>query len=113
MVINGFFFFIGLVYRDWPFFVDDIKYYKTLNQWSFSEGRRSEYYKVTNNKLVEEYYPDCPSKGWRSPVERCEFKRKVGKKRARLITNLNDMYSVEQMVELVEIKETEIFIAML
>ncbi len=88
----------------------DIKYYKTLNQWTFSDGRRSEFYRITNNKVVEEYYSD---KGWSSPVEKCQFKRKVGRKRARLITNLNDMYSVEQMIELVEIKETEVFVELL
>ncbi len=88
----------------------DIKYYKTLNQWTFSDGRRSEFYRITNNKVVEEYYFD---KGWSSPVEKCQFKRKVGRKRARLITNLNDMYSVEQMIELVEIKETEVFVELL
>jgi len=90
--------------------VGDIKYYKTLNQWTFSDGRRSEFYRITNNKVVEEYYFD---KGWSSPVEKCQFKRKVGRKRARLITNLNDMYSVEQMIELVEIKETEVFVELL
>ena len=110
MVINGFFFFIGLVYYNWASFVDDIKYYKTLNQWTFSEGRRSEFYRVTDNKVAEEYYPD---KGWSYILENYQFKRKVGRKRARLITNLNDMYTVEQMVELIEIKETEVFIAML
>ena len=88
----------------------DIKYYKTLNQWTFSDGRRSEFYRITNNKVVEEYYFD---KGWSSPVEKCQFKRKVGRKRARLITNLNDMYSVEQVIELVEIKETEVFVELL
>tara|TARA_Y100000034_G_scaffold111533_1_gene144693 strand:- start:1182 stop:1514 length:333 start_codon:yes stop_codon:yes gene_type:complete len=110
LVINGFFFFIDLVYRDWPFFVDDVKYYKTLNQWSFSEGRRSEFYRVTDNKVAEEYYPD---KGWSYIPENYQFKRKVGRKRARLITNLNDMYSVEQMIELVEVEKTEMFIEML
>ncbi len=110
MAVDGLFFFIDLVYRDWPFFVDDVKYYKTLNQWSFSEGRRSEFYRVTDNKVAEEYYPD---KGWSYILENYQFKRKVGRKRARLITNLNDMYTVEQMIELVEIKETEMFIEML
>ena len=90
--------------------MDDVKYYKTLNQWSFSEGRRSEFYRVTDNKVAEEYYPD---KGWSYILENYQFKRKVGRKRARLTTNLNDMYSVEQMIELIEIKETEMFIEML
>ena len=88
--------------------MDDIKYYKTLNQWTFSY--EYEFYRVTNNKVVEEYYSD---KGWSSPVEKCQFKRKVGRKRARLITNLNDMYSVEQVIELVEIKEIEVFVELL
>ncbi len=110
MAVDGLFFFIDLVCRDWSFFVDDVKYYKTLNQWSFSEGRRSEFYRVTDNKVAEEYYPD---KGWSYILENYQFKRKVGRKRARLITNLNDMYTVEQMIELVEIKETEMFIEML
>ena len=109
MVIIGYFFFVNLVYYSWASFVDDIKYYKTLNKWTFSNHSHSEeYYKITNNKLVEEYHLE---KGW----ERREivFKRKVGRKRARLIKNINDMYSVEQMIELVEMKETEVFIEML
>ena len=117
MAVDGLFFFIDLVCRDWSFFVDDVRYYKTLNQWTFAacdqelrDAQRSEYYRVTNNELVEEC---CPGKGWKPPVEKCQFKRKVGRKRARLITNLNDMYSVEQMIELIEIKETEMFIEML
>ena len=69
-----------------------------------------EFYRVTDNKVAEEYYPD---KGWSYILENYQFKRKVGRKRARLITNLNDMYSVEQMIELIEVKETEMFIEML
>tara|TARA_R110000824_G_scaffold169965_7_gene347167 strand:+ start:4651 stop:4920 length:270 start_codon:yes stop_codon:yes gene_type:complete len=89
--------------------VDNIKYYKTLNKWTFGDHSHSEeYYKITNNESVEEY---CPEIGWER--RKIVFKRKVGRKRARLIKNLNDMYSVEQMIELVEIEETEMLIEML